>query len=39
MEVWEVTIEADAEVIPGPLTQMKWALEHINKSYNPEEPE
>lgn len=32
-----LSIEAEAEVIPGPETQAKWAREYIQAKYSPEE--
>lgn len=37
MEIWEVAIEADAEVIPGPESQLKQMMEYIKNKYGTEE--
>lgn len=41
---WVMTIVADAEVIPGPQSQIEWAKEYLTEKYGPmvgnaEEPE
>ena len=31
----QLCVTAEAEVIPGPESQMKWALDYIQQKYNP----